>query len=82
MCKGFFSPALAQLVESQAKDGVIKLALQDRSTDWLFIRLTHQIHSFAGVAIGSQVIIVEDTSEADYLILPDGQIQSSPSIGQ
>ena len=71
--QALFSPALAAAVRSQ---GEVALHLHPDAKDWVFRRLTHDIPSYRGVEIGTQVRIVETADAGDYLVLPDGRLQS------
>ena len=67
-----FSPALAQAVR---KDGEVRLRLAPDAKEWVFLRLTHAIQSYHGVAIGERVRIVGAGEAADYLVQADGHLQ-------
>jgi len=64
---------LAQAVQSASRTP-IRLRLP---TDhpWVYQRLTHEIPSYHGVAIGDRVRLVGDGDAADYTIAPDGSLR-------
>jgi hypothetical protein len=68
-----FSPALAQAVAASRTP--IRLRLP---TDhpWVYQRLTHEIPSYDGVAIGDRVQVVDDGEKADFVIAKDGGIKA------
>lgn len=67
-----FSPALAQAVRT---DGELRLRLAPDAKEWVFLRLTHAIPSYDGVAIGERVRIVGADEAADYVVQADGHLQ-------
>ncbi len=69
-----FSPALAQAVHARS-GGVVALRLDPQAKAWIFQRLTHQVPSYDGIAIGDRVRLVEAGGDADYIVLPDGRLQ-------
>ena len=71
--QAMFSPALAAAVARDAD--VVLLQLSPGTTDWVIRRLTHDIPSYAGVAIGARVRIVEPGQPAEFIVQPDGSLQ-------
>ena len=72
-----FSPALAEAVRQQGGDRAVRLRAADPDRDWVFRRLSHDIPSYHGVAIGDRVQMVEPGAVADYVIAEDGTLQPS-----
>jgi len=74
-----FSPALAEAVAAHASGSRGDLPLRLRPAPdadaWIFARLTHQIPSYRGVAIGERVRLVAADAPADAVIAADGRIQ-------
>ena len=68
-----FSPALAHALRTHPTG--ITLQLAPDAKDWIFVRLTHSIPSYQGVAIGNRVRIVPADTPADYRIHADGTLQ-------
>lgn len=68
-----FSPALAHVLRTHPAG--ITLQLAPDAKDWIFVRLTHNIPSYQGVAIGNRVRIVPTNTPADYRIHADGTLQ-------
>ena len=68
-----FSPALASAVRAHG-DGVLRLRVAPDAREWIFVRLTHDIPEYDGVAIGDRVRLVGDGENADYLIGADGSL--------
>lgn len=68
-----FSPALAHALRTHPTG--ITLQLAPDAKDWIFVRLTHSIPSYQGVAIGNRVRIVNANAPADYRIHADGTLQ-------
>jgi hypothetical protein len=74
-----FSPALAQVLSARpAEAPPLRLRAADPTTHWIFQRLTHQIPSYDGVAIGDRVRLVGDDAPADRVIQPDGRLVPAP----
>jgi hypothetical protein len=71
-----FSPALADAVRERG--GVVRLRPAPEAREWIFRRLTHEIPSYRGVPIGDRVRLVGAGEAADYVILPDGNLQPQP----
>lgn len=71
-----FSPALADAVRTQS--GPLVLQLSPTAKAWIFLRLTHDIPSYDGVAIGDRVHIASPGEHATHLVLPDGRLQPLP----
>lgn len=69
-----FSPALAAAIGPATAAAPLRLRLAPGSEDWIFKRLTHEIPSYRGVAIGDRVQIVDGGEAADYLVEPDGRL--------
>ncbi len=69
-----FSPALAEIVMYHETRQPIRLQMAEESNQWLFKRLTHDIHSYQGVTIEGRVQLVDQDQQAEYLIQPEGQI--------
>ncbi|MBU8977489.1 hypothetical protein JI752_015165 [Lysobacter sp. MMG2] len=68
-----FSPAMAQAV-SAADHYPVRLRALDPGQHWIYLRLSHQIHSYHGVAIGDRVQLVASDAPADYVIGKDGAL--------
>lgn len=69
-----FSPALAAAVQKHG-DAPLSLRTASDARPWIFVRLTHDISDYHGVAIGDRVKLVDATTPADYLIAADGSLQ-------
>ena len=67
-----FSPALAAAVQAE---GEVTLELDPDAKEWVFRRLTHDIPSYRGVAIGARVRLASNGEAADYRVLADGRLQ-------
>jgi hypothetical protein len=65
-----FSPALAQAVAAASRTPIRLRLPQDHP--WVYQRLTHEIPSYDGVAIGDRVRLVGEGEAADYVIEKDG----------
>ncbi len=68
-----FSPALADAVH-QSKQPVVHMVPAAGSETWIFQRLSNQIPSHQGVAIGGRVQLVGSDAAADYRIEADGRL--------
>lgn len=71
-----FSPALASAVAAHNGSAPLQLRMAPDAKAWIFLRLTHEIPSYAGVAIGDRVQLTNSATEADYSIEADGQLRS------
>jgi hypothetical protein len=74
-----FSPALAAAVQ-RAGEATIRVRLPREAQDaWIYRRLGHDIPAYAGVPIGTHVVLVEnaDAAPADYGIEPDGSLRAT-----
>jgi hypothetical protein len=69
-----FSPALAQAVRAHG-DAPLRLRVVPGAKEWVFVRLTHDIPEYDGVAIGDRVRLVGAGESADAVVLPDGRLQ-------
>ena len=73
-----FSPALADAVAARASqphgDAPLRLRPAPDADAWIFARLTHDIPSYRGVAIGRRVVLVAADAPADAVIAADGRI--------
>ena len=69
-----FSPALAHVLRAHPS-GNVRLQLASGAKAWVFVRLTHNIPRYDGVAIGNRVHLVEANHAADYRITADGHLQ-------
>jgi hypothetical protein len=73
-----FSPALADAVAARASqphgDAPLRLRPAPDADAWIFARLTHDIPSYRGVAIGRRVVLVATDAPADAVIAADGRI--------
>lgn len=74
-----FSPALARAVaEAEADAYPLRLRVAPDARAWIFQRLTHEIPSYRGVAIGERVKLIEGDTQADsridYRIEADGRL--------
>jgi hypothetical protein len=73
-----FSPALAEAVAAHAAhsrgDVPLRLRPAPDADAWIFMRLTHEIPSYRGVAIGKRVQLVAADAPADAVIAADGSI--------
>ena len=70
-----FSPAMADAV-ARADAHPVRLRAVDPRQHWIYLRLMHQIPSYAGVAIGDRVQLVETGADADYEIGKDGGLRA------
>jgi len=70
-----FSPALADAVR-QSQRPVLRLVPVALGDAWIFQRLTHDIPTYRGIAIGQRVQLVEKNASADYRIEADGRLTS------
>ena len=77
-----FSPALAEAVAAHAAHTRGGTALRLRPAPdadaWIFARLTHEIPSYHGVAIGKRVQLVAAGAPADAVIAADGRLLPPP----
>ena len=71
-----FSPALAQAVHAHDGDGALVLRIGSGIKPWIVQRLTHDIPRYDGIEIGDRVRLADDGEAADYIVLPDGQLQA------
>ena len=69
-----FSPAMADAV-ARADGRTVRLQPLNQREDWIYLRLSHDIPSYRGIAIGDRVQLVEPGAPADYLIQADGSLQ-------
>lgn len=69
-----FSPALATALATRPAGATLALRLDRDAKPWVFQRLTHQVPSYAGVAIGDRVRLVDAGMPADYRITADGRL--------
>jgi hypothetical protein len=69
-----FSPALAQAVHAHGHVP-LRLRVAPDAKEWIFVRLTHEIPEYGGVAIGDRVQLVGASEAADYAIAADGSLQ-------
>jgi hypothetical protein len=72
-----FSPALAQAVKDAGGREVL-LSVKNEKDRWIYIRMTHDIHAYAGVKMDGLVKLVEDTDPSDCQILEDGSLKRLP----
>jgi hypothetical protein len=74
-----FSPALAEAVAAHAAqargDAPLRLRPAPDAEAWIFARLSHEIPSYRGVAIGRRVQLVAADAPADAVIAADGRIE-------
>jgi hypothetical protein len=74
-----FSPALAEAVAAHAAqapgDAPLRLRPAPDADAWIFARLTHDIPSYRGVAIGKRVQLVAADAPADAVIAADGKLE-------
>lgn len=68
-----FSPALAEAV-AKGEGATVRLRVADESDRWIYVRLTHEIPSYRGVAIGDRVRLANTGETADYTIESDGRL--------
>lgn len=68
-----FSPAMAEAV-AESNGAKLAFRIAKPGERWIYQRLTHDIPSYRGVAIGDSVHLAEDGAPADYLIEPDGRL--------
>lgn len=71
-----FSPALATAVA--ATPHVVRLRLQSEDDRWTYLRLTHDVPSYQGVAIGDRVRLVGTGEPADFIIDRQGELLPAP----
>lgn len=69
-----FSPAMAEVVASASAP--VRLRPEVEKDRWIYVRLTHEIPSYRGVAIGDRVSLVAQEAPADYVIRADGRLQA------
>ncbi|WP_201315355.1 hypothetical protein [Dyella sp. EPa41] len=67
-----FSPALARAVASASH--VVRLRPQSEDDRWTYLRLTHDVPSYRGVAIGGRARLVEAGEPADFIIDRRGEL--------
>lgn len=72
-----FSPALAKAVK-YAGGREILLSVKNEKDRWIYIRMTHDIHGYAGVKMDGLVKLVEDNAPSDYEVLEDGSLKRLP----
>ena len=70
-----FSPSLAAAAKAQPT-GAIRLWPESTAHLYVFRRLTYDIPSYAGVALGARVSIAESADQATHLIDADGSVRS------
>jgi len=68
-----FSPALAQAVRAHG-DAPLRLRVAPDAKEWIFVRLTHAIPEYDGVAIGDRVRLVGAGESADFVVAADGAL--------
>lgn len=68
-----YSPALARAVAQQPAG--VRLKLADAGQEWIYLRLSHEIPSYAGVEIGDRAKLVAAGEAADYEIQRDGSLK-------
>jgi len=71
-----FSPALAQALRAHG-DAPLRLRVAPGAKEWIFVRLTHEIPEYDGVAIGDRVRLVGSDEDADYEVGADGSLRAS-----
>ncbi len=67
-----FSPALADVLRRRV--GPVRLQPRDPRDAWILRRLTHDIQSYDGVAIGNRATVVDAGAPADFVVLDDGRL--------
>lgn len=72
-----FSPALAKAVKD-AGGREVHLSVKNEKDRWIYIRMTHDIHGYAGVKMDGLVKLVEDNDPPDYQVLEDGSLKRLP----
>lgn len=70
-----FSPSMADAV-AHADAHPVRLRAVDPGQQWIYLRLMHDIPSYAGVVIGDRVQLVETGAQADYEIGKDGGLRA------
>lgn len=70
-----FSPALARAVRDH-HGAPLRLRAAPGAKEWIFVRLTHAIPAYDGVAIGDRVRLVGAGEAADLVIAPDGTLRA------
>ncbi|HEY5852302.1 MAG TPA: hypothetical protein VIT62_16270 [Lysobacter sp.] len=68
-----FSPSLARAVAASGNN-VVRIRAKDPGQHWIYLRLSHEIPSYAGVPIGDRVVLVASDAPADYEIGKDGAL--------
>ncbi len=71
--QSLFSPSLARAVAASGNKPV-RIRAMDPGQHWIYLRLSHQIPSYAGVPIGDRVVLVASDAPADYVIGKDGAL--------
>ena len=71
-----FSPALAEAVRTRTDAEPVVLQLTPGIKPWIVQRLTHDIPRYRGVRIGDRVRLAGEGEDADYIVQPDGGLQS------
>ena len=69
-----FSPALAQAVRAHG-DAPLRLRVAPGAKEWIFVRLTHDIPEYDGVAIGERVRLVGADEDAELEVAADGSLR-------
>ncbi|HEY5804567.1 MAG TPA: hypothetical protein VIT90_12810 [Lysobacter sp.] len=72
-----FSPSLARAVAASGNE-VVRIRANDPGQHWIYLRLSHEIPSYAGVSIGDRVVLVASAAPADYVIGKDGALSPLP----
>ena len=72
-CQARYSPALAAAIARAGHPLRVRLPIDD---DWIYRRLSFQIPSYRGVAIGDNVQLVPPDAPADVVIIDGGRLQS------
>ncbi len=68
-----FSPSMARAV-AEARQYPVRIRAQDPGQHWIYLRLSHHIHSYHGVSIGDRVQLVPAGAPTDYVIGKDGAL--------
>ncbi|HEY0503643.1 MAG TPA: hypothetical protein VGD42_09120 [Lysobacter sp.] len=72
-----FSPSMARAVAA-ADAYPVRIRAVDPGQHWIYLRLSHHIHSYDGVSIGDRVQLVPADAPTDYLIGKDGTLAPAP----
>lgn len=73
-----FSPALVRVLETCGTSDALRVRAESPAHAWIFARLTNDIPSYRGVAIGDRVRMVGPGQRADVAAAADGRLSLLP----